>query len=286
LTLVAQSIFGISFFFILAILCTLTALIASSYIVINDNYKTKNNEIIKQKNIKIPKEKKGLKAREKEQTALERRNAEQDLELKFNKIDELIKEEKFGTAKEELSRIILEAKTLKSKVLLKRAENKLELINRLEHQITKSNLENKLSEAEKLLSEYDFEQATKLLNDITKEANTTALIEIQNRAIQLNLRCQQIRRDLSKINTIKKTILELGRRVNRLQIVEISEASKINENDLIIDVVKEMINKNEIDATYFDSTKSVAFNIQPVGDEIDKLLKTFDDLEKQGEGKK
>jgi hypothetical protein len=235
---------------------------------------------------KIPSEDKLLKARDKELATLEKQKIQQEFEVDLKKIDGLIKEERFKTAKDEANNIILRAKTLKLKIVIKRAQDRLTLINSLELQMLRSNLENRLLEAEKLTNEYNFAQATKILNEITKEANIPELIEIQNRAIQLNLRCQQIRRDLSKINTIKKTIIELGRRVNRLQIVEIGEASNINENELIIDVVKEMINKNEIDATYFNSTKSVAFNIQPVGEEIDKLLKTFEDLEKQGEGKK
>jgi hypothetical protein len=91
---------------------------------------------------------------------------------------------------------------------------------------------------------------------------------------------------MEKMNIIKKTILDLGIKFGRLQIMEISEVCSIKEEQLIIDTIKEMIDNKEIYAQYFSSTKSVAFDQQANIDEIDKLMSTYKDWEEEKVGKK
>ena len=84
---------------------------------------------------------------------------------------------------------------------------------------------------------------------------------------------------MEKINTIKRTVLDLGTKFGRLQIIEISEVCSIKDENLIVDTVKEMIENKEIYGQYFSSSKSVAFNQQANIDEIDNLMKAYREWE-------
>ena len=97
---------------------------------------------------------------------------------------------------------------------------------------------------------------------------------------------ERVKREILKIKTIKKTVLESGQKFARIQLTELCEKSKIEDRDLIVRTIREMIDKKEIDAEYFESTESLAFNIQPVTEDIDKLMKGYDKLEKNDTGKK
>ncbi|MBD3214457.1 MAG: hypothetical protein GF311_17730 [Candidatus Lokiarchaeota archaeon] len=84
---------------------------------------------------------------------------------------------------------------------------------------------------------------------------------------------------------VKKSIFELSTRFPRLKIKEISEETNQNQ-DLIIKIVKNMIESNEIQAEYFSSTKTVAFDQQSHFDKIDDLLDDYTDKEKNNIYKK
>ncbi len=124
-------------------------------------------------------------------------------------------------------------------------------------------------------------QSITLLNDAlskVKEINNYAKKNDQTKMIKDLI--QQ-----TKIAKIKNTILTLGTQFARLQIIEIVE--EVNEReDLIILTVKEMISNDEIYAKYFDSTKSVAFNLQSNLAEIDNLMDQYKKWEMSGNGKK
>lgn len=91
---------------------------------------------------------------------------------------------------------------------------------------------------------------------------------------------------LNNITKIKKLILELGIKFTRLEIREIGEKSNIDDENMIIDVVKDMIKNKEIYAEYFKSSKAIAFNQQANIDEIDKLMATYKEWEEKEVGKK
>ena len=63
-----------------------------------------------------------------------------------------------------------------------------------------------------------------------------------------------------KVSKIKETILNLGTSFSRLHVKEIAEERKINDEQLIVNVINDMIAKEEINARFFKSTFSVAFN--------------------------
>lgn len=94
------------------------------------------------------------------------------------------------------------------------------------------------------------------------------------------------RLELEKINKIKKLVLELGIKFTRLEIREIGEKSSIDDEDIIIEVVKDMIKNKEIYAEYFSSSKAIAFDQQANIEEIDKLMATYKEWEEKEVGKK
>lgn len=83
--------------------------------------------------------------------------------------------------------------------------------------------------------------------------------------------------------TIKKTILDLGTNYTRLKITEIAEKSKALHVNIIV-VVKKMIQNKEIYAEYFESSQSVAFDLQKNIDEIDKLMEIYEKWETEKVG--
>lgn len=89
----------------------------------------------------------------------------------------------------------------------------------------------------------------------------------------------------AQIAKIKNTILNLGVKFGRLQVVEIAEECG-ESNKLIITTVKEMIENKEIYARYFSSTQTVAFDQQANIDEIDALMKQYKKWEEEGISKK
>ncbi len=78
---------------------------------------------------------------------------------------------------------------------------------------------------------------------------------------QLNTSWQPVKQALFP-PLIKRTVLDLGTKFTRLQIIEIAESCKITDESLIIATIQDMIAKHQIDAQYFASTRSVAFNQQ------------------------
>lgn len=82
---------------------------------------------------------------------------------------------------------------------------------------------------------------------------------------------------------IRKMILELGVKYNRLQIAEIAEKCGEPE-DCIILIAQGMIENKEIYAEYFKSTKSFAFDQRTNIDEIDDLMKKYEGWEKEKMG--
>ncbi len=126
---------------------------------------------------------------------------------------------------------------------------------------------------EKLESSSTEEQIESILSD----AEECHLPEITDAASR-KLRAVRTR-------AIKSTVLDLGTKFPRLQIVEIAERTGADPK-LIVETVKEMISKGEIYADYFESSRSVAFNQQANIDEIDSLMDSFRDWEREGKGKR
>ncbi len=82
-----------------------------------------------------------------------------------------------------------------------------------------------------------------------------------------------------------KIIKDLSFRFARLEVTDIIEKCGEDE-ELIISTIQDMIKNREISAEYFKASKAIAFNQQIDVEEIDKLMKSFEDWEKEGKGKK
>ncbi len=159
--------------------------------------------------------------------------------------------------------------------ILKRVNEILNLCEKLEK---KKELKKTIPRIKNLIQERKFPDASVELKNVRNIAKRYNLDEIISWA-QKNL-------DICNKHIIKKTILELGTKFTRLQIVEISEECDVKDEKLIVDIVREMIDNKEIYAQYFSSTKSVAFNQQANIDEIDKLMATYKEWEEKKVEKK
>lgn len=84
---------------------------------------------------------------------------------------------------------------------------------------------------------------------------------------------------------VRKKILNFGIEFTRLEIKEISAKCK-EDSELIMKIVKEMVENQEIFGDYFKSSKTLVFNQQANIDQIDDLLLKYDEWEKEGTGKK
>ena len=139
---------------------------------------------------------------------------------------------------------------------------------------------------EKLIQEMKFSDAVLKLKDIKNTAKRYNLSEINSWAIKKLDKLEREKLKIEKIDRVKKAVLDLGLKFARLQIAEISEVCDVDDVQLIVDIVKDMIDNKEIYAQYFSSTKSVAFDQQANIDEIDNLMSTYKDWEDKKIGKK
>jgi len=172
-------------------------------------------------------------------------------------------------------------KNKKRTELVEQAKKEQERILKLkkEKEIEKKvNLKDGFLHIEKLIQDYKFSEAILELKEFKEEAGKLNLDDIVNRSNE-NL-------DLCYTLLIKHTILNLGTKFARIQIVEISEVSEIADEKLIISTVKEMIKNKEIYAKYFESSKSIAFDQQANIEEIDRLMSIYKDWEEKKVGKK
>ena len=88
-----------------------------------------------------------------------------------------------------------------------------------------------------------------------------------------------------QIIKIKNKVKELASKHTRLQVMDIVDSCS-EEEGLIISTIQNMIKNREISAEYFNTNKVIAFISEIDVEQIDKLMKTFDDWEKEGKGKK
>ncbi len=87
----------------------------------------------------------------------------------------------------------------------------------------------------------------------------------------LTQRIQEIQHSI-----IKRIVLTLGTRYNRLLMVEIAEKCEVADIDLTTKTVLEMIKDHEIAAEYFSSSKTVVFDQAANNDALTKFIKDLD----------
>ena len=82
----------------------------------------------------------------------------------------------------------------------------------------------------------------------------------------------EIRNDILKI---KQCVLEMSQKYERIEILEIMEDSGVENEDLIIRVIREMINNGDTKADYFSSTKTIVFDQDIIIENIDELINIY-----------
>ncbi|MHA1195983.1 MAG: SBBP repeat-containing protein [Promethearchaeota archaeon] len=82
----------------------------------------------------------------------------------------------------------------------------------------------------------------------------------------------EIRNDILKII---QCVLEMSQKYERIEILEIMEDSGVENEDLIIRVIREMINNGDTKADYFSSTKTIVFDQDIIIENIDELINIY-----------
>jgi hypothetical protein len=89
-----------------------------------------------------------------------------------------------------------------------------------------------------------------------------------------------LRTNIKEAAIVKRKIIEYGRKIARLKIKDISEKSNV-DTSTVYRILNEMIKNQEIYADYFRSSKTAAFNQIANLQNIDSLLKLYEDWEHQ-----
>jgi hypothetical protein len=90
----------------------------------------------------------------------------------------------------------------------------------------------------------------------------------------------------SVILKIKRSILDLGTKYNRINLSDITENAGIGDEKLVSYVILDMIDKKEIYAKYFKSTKTIVFDKEMIIDRIDDLMEKYKEWEERSTDKK
>jgi len=118
------------------------------------------------------------------------------------------------------------------------------------------NLQRKIVEIDALIDKDELKTALKYLTEIEKTALTYELNEILELIEERIRECKKL--EIETINTIKQTILNLGEKFTRLQLLDIIEKSSIEDEGLIEEVIEKMITNKEIKGEYFKASKALA----------------------------
>ncbi|MFX1371876.1 MAG: ABC transporter substrate-binding protein [Promethearchaeota archaeon] len=121
---------------------------------------------------------------------------------------------------------------------------------------TEEELQERMSFVDSLIKANELDKAIENLTEIQNEAQTFELIDLVNAAEEKILICKKSQ--VETINRIKQTILTLGAKFTRLQLVDISEKSGIIDETIIENVIQDMIKNKEIQGEYFSSSKALA----------------------------
>jgi len=84
----------------------------------------------------------------------------------------------------------------------------------------------------------------------------------------------------------KKKLLALSTYYSTITIPEVLEKYNMTDDKLVINAILEMIENSEIYAEYIPSTRTIVFQLESNVEEIDKLMKMYEDWEERNIGKK
>jgi len=183
----------------------------------------------------------------------------------MSEISILIKEGKIKNALRSLDRVKEIAQEYELSEFLNKADEKIKEWKALELEIrkdkeqikTEKKVKKKLSNIEKLIETNKFYDAILNLVDIKEVARQYELSDLLEKIEEKIDYCKNFQ--FNTKNKIKNTILNYGSKIARLELMDISEKSGIQDENLIEQIILEMIKNREINAEYFSSSKSIAF---------------------------
>ncbi len=191
--------------------------------------------------------------------------AKEDLKTKMTESSILIKEGKIKNALRQLDSVKEIAQKYELSEFLNEADEKIKESKEFEQEIRKDKeqikiekkLKKKLSNIEKLIETNKFYDAILDLADIKEVARQYELSDLLEKIEEKIDYCKNFQ--FNTKNKIKNTILNYGSKLTRLELIDISEKSGIQDENLIEQIILEMIKNREISAEYFSSSKSLAF---------------------------
>ena len=185
---------------------------------------------------------------------------------KFSKIDILINENNLNKAILDLYEVSDAAKKYKLESLVNEARERINHCKELEKEKEKesgeidlrnikTNIQNSLSNIEKLIDENKINDALEDLVEIKETARENDLDDLIEKIEEKIEVCKNFQ--FNTINKIKNTIVNYGSKLTRLELMDISEKSGIQDVNLIEKIIVDMIKNREINAEYFSSSKSI-----------------------------
>ncbi len=201
----------------------------------------------------------------------EEKKTQENLKIQISEVNGLIKEGKPKAAIKNLEKVKATAKEYNLVEFLNEAEElenqckalELEIKENKEKIKIEKKLQKNLSSVENLIEENKVYEALEDLVEIKEIANKNELVEFVKKIEEKIEYCKNFQ--INTINKIKKTIVDYGSKLARLELMDISEKSGIHDENLIEKIVLEMITNREIKAEYFSSSKSIAFYQQEKG---------------------
>lgn len=195
----------------------------------------------------------------------QKQRAKENLKTKLTEISILIKEGKIKNALRQLDRVKEIAQEYEFSEYLNEADEKIKECKALEFEIrkdkeqikTEKKLQKKLSNIEKLIETNKFYDAILNLVDMKEVARQYELSDLLEKIEEKIEYCKNFQ--FNTKNKIKKTVLNYGTKLARLELMDISEKTGIQDENLIEQIILEMIKNREINAEYFSSSKSIAF---------------------------
>ncbi|MFX1500449.1 MAG: hypothetical protein ACFFDH_05725 [Promethearchaeota archaeon] len=207
---------------------------------------------------------------------------DETLELQIKQLLEKVDKLKYNEEDIKAIEILNLAQNFAKKIVDKSIEEKInqKIINILD-QVYVEIIEAKIEEALTLREIKNFDESINKFNDIFSEVEKLS-DEILKEKYQLMLKDYI---DTTRMIKTKNKIFNLSQNYTRLEVSNIIEKAGEGEG-LILSALQDMIMNREISAEYFKSSKEVAFHKQINIEEIDKLMKSFEDWEKEGKSKK
>jgi len=192
-------------------------------------------------------------------------NIKDDFQTQMAETNILIEKNKLKPALKNLEKMRLPVLQHNLQDLLEQVEEKISYCKSLESEKIKekegikikNKVEKRLANIENLIQENKLQVALENLVEVKSLAEENELDEFLEAIEQKIEYCRNFQ--FNTINKIKTTVLNYSSKLTRLELMDVSEKSGIQDLKLIEKIILEMIDNREINAEYFTKSKSLAF---------------------------